>query len=704
MSEMTTGMAAPNGAAFSYTVWPPGTIATLTNVRWNNDYRDIPIFPTGQAGLNAFIDAGENYNTVINGMSYARPGNPIRINIPLTKAMKYNYVRVYNPAQPIDGDDHSYWYYFITGVRHIAPNTTEINVQLDVVQSFIYNVSFGRSYVEAGHVGIANTAQFSGYGRDYLTVPEGFDLGSEYQVKRVFRRVDSDSLSSGNNYRILAMSTTNLDPDAAGDASNPSLMSAMGSRSQWLPNGAELVCFDNLTSFSSYMHSMAEKPWVTQGIIGVWAFPRVFDIPTGTDIAPGMAYVNPGRATPVTRATQSEWRSQEWTIPVRYRHLKKFLTYPYSVFELTTNTGQPVILKPEVWNNANADITALPLWTPPNPRVTYYPKDYNAGSTGEVWNGVPDGGEFLDVASTLANLPQFSVVNNGFMGFLARNNSSIAFMHEQADWSQARAMGAANVGYSNANVGMDLNAQQATINANLAGFQNNNANQQAWWNTGLGAVGNVAGGAISGGVNGALGGLGNSLVQAGHTAINNHYATQSTAASQQAIKNSSVAQNSAAEIIRDTNMDYAQFAAVGDYRTSISAINAKVQDARLTQPTVSGQMGGDQNLLANYFLGYVLRFKQIDANVMTMIGEHWLRYGYAVNRYRQFTSAQSLHVMSNFSYWKLQDCTIVAAGMPETYKQTIRGVLEKGVTVWRDPGMIGQTDPANNAPLEGVTL
>ena len=41
--------------------------------------------------------------------------------------------------------------------------------------------------------------------------------------------------------------------------------------------------------------------------------------------------------------------------------------------------------------------------------------------------------------------------------------------------------------------------------------------------------------------------------------------------------------------------------------------------------------------------------------------------------------------------------------MPETFRQTIRGIFEKGVTVWhKDQTMIGRIDWANNKPLKGI--
>ncbi|WP_343100010.1 hypothetical protein, partial [Clostridioides difficile] len=52
------------------------------------------------------------------------------------------------------------------------------------------------------------------------------------------------------------------------------------------------------------------------------------------------------------------------------------------------------------------------------------------------------------------------------------------------------------------------------------------------------------------------------------------------------------------QYMRDSNKTYADYAAKGDYANTIGAINARVQDSKLTQPTVSGQVGGEAFLLA----------------------------------------------------------------------------------------------------------
>jgi hypothetical protein len=61
-------------------------------------------------------------------------------------------------------------------------------------------------------------------------------------------------------------------------------------------------------------------------------------------------------------------------------------------------------------------------------------------------------------------------------------------------------------------------------------------------------------------------------------------------------------------------------------------------------------------------------------------------------------------VMSKFTYWKLSETYISSAFMPEAFKQVIRGIFEKGVTVWASPSDIGNIDIADNTPLGGISL
>lgn len=145
----------------------------------------------------------------------------------------------------------------------------------------------------------------------------------------------------------------------------------------------------------------------------------------------------------------------------------------------------------------------------------------------------------------------------------------------------------------------------------------------------------------------------------------------------------------------------ADWAAKGDYENQIAGMNAKVQDAALIQPTTSGQVGGESLNLINGDMVMSARIRMIDTAAIRAVGEYWLRYGYAVRQF--YKPPANLKVMTKFSYWKMSE-TYLSGRMPEQFKQMLRGILEKGVTVWSDPNDIGVIDLADNAPVSGITL
>ena len=116
----------------------------------------------------------------------------------------------------------------------------------------------------------------------------------------------------------------------------------------------------------------------------------------------------------------------------------------------------------------------------------------------------------------------------------------------------------------------------------------------------------------------------------------------------------------------------------------------------MIQPTISGQMGGEAFNLAKDQWGYDVKIKTLHDGALRVIGDFWLRYGYAVNAALR---PSRLQVMEKFSYWKFQEYVIRDSIIPEQYKNVIRGIFEKGVTVWGDPDDIGFTKIDNNPPI-----
>lgn len=717
------------GLEFDYSVWTPGTVVDLVNVPFNNDYRDVVKFPS-KAALNAYIDGRRPQGLSFDKLSYVKPNQPVSLPISHSKINKYNYLRVSNPLQPIEGGDEiKYYYYFILDSEYVSPNNTRLILQLDVWQTYVYDITWGQCYVERGHIGIANTNAFNNYGRDYLTIPEGQDMGSDYKVvmqrkKWVMSPTPWTDADRYPGYDILVVSTTDLLADP-GTTDNPILTSARGSTFQGTTHGAAMYIFDS-QSFQAYMTSMSESPWVTQGIISITIIPKItryhpgftyapFPIPTP---APGLA------PNDIGHALLNNWRDSGDIlsyIPARYQHLKKFWTFPYMAIELTTFMGTPIVLKPEVWNSAHAEIKERVNLVPPAQRIEFLPSFYNSRissyTDAEVLWPAPvtgymagirsdDYGDYADLITQIANFPTMAIVNNGAISYLASNTHGIAHQYRSTDWSQQRALGGAQAQYDIASGAMhtQMNNAGSAMNADIANTANQNRTLAAQ------AAVSASGAAVSG-VGNALtpGGFGGSalsgLSQAGVGAINAGIQTASNdegvAIRNRMAAETTISNNRQSQLMRDTNNDLAQWAARGDYANSRDAIDAKVQDAALIQPTTSGQIGGETFQMVNGGWQVSARWKMIDQARIRQIGEKWLRYGYAVHA--EMTPPQSLQVMSKFTYWKMSETYIAAASVPEGFKQALRGILEKGVTVWSDPSEIGMIDWANNSPLPGVS-
>jgi hypothetical protein len=661
------------------------------------------------------LSTRENPSFTFNQLTYAKPGHPVRINLPFDAVYKFNYLRAYNSQQPIAGDVGRTFYYFITDVKYIAPNTTELQIQLDVWQTFSRDVTMGNCFVERGHIGIANENQFDDHGRTYLTVPEGLDVGNEYVIADMYEHTIASSMpgdaTAGTVYNILVTSTVSLKPPY-GTVSAPVLTSANGSNFEFLPNGCEMYLFTTPAAFYQFMQSMSSVPWITQGIVSITAVPPfattemlndpfVFD--TTVDPVIGTAYALNGWKPPEEVITlASNFRDN--VIVGRYALLKKFLTYPYCLVEMTTYSGNPIILKPECVPNENLEALKMMHLSPPSPRVVISPLGYNMPKGYDATNHYS--GEFLDMATGIFDLPTFSIVNNGYMNFLAANRNGIAYQHTSADWSQQRALTGNQMAFTQANANMDLNnrmaaldTQQTTQRAQLLNSIQMQQAQLSGLNASVNGVRSILGGNPIGGTIGAIQGDANAVA---NYAIQGEQNIGQYGIDTSQIRERNVARQGTMGVMRDTNKAYGDYAAQGDYQNAIAAINAKVQDAKMIQPTTSGQIGGDAFNLAVYKWGLFARLKILQPAAMALIGEFWLRYGYAINRFSKMPA--NYQVMSEFTYWKLRETYITSSTCPESFRQTIRGIFEKGVTVWANPASIGNVDMATNTPLSGVTL
>ena len=700
------------GDEFNYSNWGNGTEVTLAQVNWNSDYRDVVWFDN-DAALDEYIE--NRPRMYFNNLNYASFGKPIKLDVPFNIAQRYNYLKATNPAQPIIGDTAKTFYYFIVDVVRLAGNTTAIYVQLDVWQTFIRSTEFGLSYLEQGHMALAAGNNFTSYGRDHLTISEGLDVGSEYMISSLYTERIADTYNGAGEdtfgYDVMIVTTISLEGEH-GTVKHPIFTTAKGSNFQNLPNGAEIYVFRTPAGFRNFLSVYADKPYVTQGIISIMAIPPIERYGVTTEVVTlesGLQVdrVLGGRLNKKKTQLKNNWREVERAkLPVKYRKLSKLLTYPYMVCELTSHTGQPVIIKPESWNDGDANVIEVAHLAPPAQRLSFYPYHYNASSDNlndiTSAEGVEnDYGEFLDMATGISNFPTFSLVNNSYMAYLASNSNSIAFQHSSADWGNSKAMQGNQLSYDQSTMGINASTDLSNISIDATNAQNNLSNSFAAGNAAINAGTQLASGALlgPGGLASGAGSAAMGMLSAGMSVAQNNASTGIATGAARAANNRA---GQLSSDIRDTNKAYADMASNGDYSQAIAGINARTNDAKLTQPTTSGQMGGESFILANYGWGYDLKVKRLTGAALTAVGDYMLRYGYRTNRF--VSIPENFKVMSVFSFFKFKEVYIVSAQCPEPLRQTIRGILEKGVTVWSNPYAIGVTPLENNVPMNGIVL
>lgn len=712
---------------FSYAVWTPDTSITMMTVPWRSNYLDVVQFDSDEA-KSSYFASRRSVTLTLTGYVYLRYGQPVRVNVPYNTANRYNYLVVRNPRQPVPDpsgagyDGYDTFYYFINDIRYIAPNTTELQLQLDVWTTYWERCSLGLSYFSQGHGGIVNQNLTPATKRTYLLEPEGLDIGQEYDIPRKkFFNFNTDTQWA------VVLCTADLTANP-GTLDAPNLETAKGCIVDGVPEGSECYLLD-FDDFEDFMTQMQVAPWVSQCVTYISYLPGYFV----TD--PGDAVKLFGNAAGVTMYKPHDdtfsWQAMDFfdqltpeimaLYPERYRHLTKFATSPYSMLELTALVGGTVMLKPECCpEQLRIEVVGTPA--PPSARYMIYPKDYNT-ENGALYEGGAEilvGGEDIDLAVTVSSFPQFSLVNNEYQLYLASTVNARNYVFTAADWSRDRLLAemnerdylynaqreqntrelAASNTYANRMMTQSQLEAESSLNYGLAMAQREQ-DASAWGAIGLG---------IGSGLSLNFGGVGQAIEQgvtAGPLADQmrnalqqrNEYANQLAQGQRNATINLNTAQTNAAQEYLGAQMDanrfYSNYIAQNDYKNTIQGLQAQVADSKLLQPSVSGQNGGETFNLSNDLYGCAVKVKIPKDQYIHQVGDFWLRFGYRVNRW--VVPPEDFRLMDKFTYWKFAYAT-VTGDAPSTFIDTIRGILESGTTIWNDPADMYVTDLADNHP------
>lgn len=698
-------------------IWPTGSHVRLLTVPWDSAYRDVVAWESAEARDAWF--AKQSGSWFASNFQNIRPGEPISVPVPYSSVYRYNYIVVTNPQQPVEdeGPARSY-FYFVTGAQYLSPQATRLTVQLDVMTTYAGSIKYGRAYVDRGHIAMANANAQAQDGQTlnrYLSLPEGVDVGSEYvPCAREFIKLESTE----HPPKIVIISTANL-AAPPGTTAAPNLNVADGQIVDGLPSGCN-VYWCPIDTFKPMMNALKDKSWVAQCIIAIYAFPGALltDGPAVKMFGTGPELHFCGTTSNYNAGDEAYWDTENMFGQLAKglgdaADVRKLYSYPYSVIELSTLTGNPVFLKPNLVRGNHLAIQWLGCVLAPFAKAGFFPENYGdpEGHTtsisysyidfeGKTKTGSIAAGDFLDTAVWVSDFPQFSFVNNNYLTYLASTTHTRQYQYQSAGWGLDRANMSANTAYQNEQVG--IAGEREAYNRSVAGFGSNVASSM--WNspvvsvpTGVNydAQGNVTGyqWVNSPSISDAVGALTGGASVQGWNASN---------LMQNATGGGSVdARLSARGQVADNNLSLAQRVNQGDYQNAIAGINASVQDAALTPPSTVGQSGGQGFNYKNGLVGITVTYKTVSGAARDAVADYFRRYGYSVRRYLTVGTVRHMLCMTKFAYWRLVDASIVCGAANESERETMRGIAEKGVTLWDAPESIGHTAATDNAPRSG---
>lgn len=255
----------------------------------------------------------------ISGATYQRHNNVIRYAAHIDTILEYNYVMYQN-----NNYSDKWFYAYITRMEYVNDNMTNIYIKTDPYQTWQFDLTFMRSFVEREHVNNDTVGLH--------TVPENVELG-EYITNSVVK----DEVLELYSYMVQVSEWT------VTDETHPKPLSTnLGG----VPAvGGFYVC-DSISVLDNIV--AAYQNGRESAILNVYVAPRwIIDHTSQT-----LQYEGKVAPTTYTKSIAKQTTLNGYT-PVN----KKLLTFPYNFIELSNNNGTANVLQYELFSGNQCTFT-----------------------------------------------------------------------------------------------------------------------------------------------------------------------------------------------------------------------------------------------------------------------------------------------------------------------------------------------------------
>lgn len=296
---------------------PSGTIR-IGRVPFDNSYRHTMTFASATAQQSYFASVCTQ-SLSRSDYTYVRMNNSIKVPFNAEQLYTYNYVMYQNSNY-----GNKWFYAFIVGVNYLNKATTELVLELDVMQTWYFDYTLTEGFVEREHV--SDDTKYAN------TVPEP-DMGLMYAA---------DQTTSVNlaRYRIIVQTsqTPNFDLNWWQNLTNQVTIPVQGGYYQGIWSAGKYLAFNPTTEKQELkaFFEIMNRAGAAEAISSVFTFPAILmpqsggvpsvgsDYGVQEDTDPEYLYVN---ANPPTSLGGYVPRNN------------KLFCYPYCYCKITDNNG-----------------------------------------------------------------------------------------------------------------------------------------------------------------------------------------------------------------------------------------------------------------------------------------------------------------------------------------------------------------------------
>ena len=356
---------------------PNITKVYLLDVPLENDYKNTLYF-TSKASQQSYFE--NNIIKSYTDFSYQRKDKIIRIPDIYDNICNCNYVMYQNTAY-----SNKWFYAFITKMEYINDDRTDVYIETDVIQTWLFDYEVKSSFVEREHVSddtIGNN-----------TVPEGLETG-EYVINNTY----ADTWN------------TDLTCVVGSTVSPGELASFYGGNYTGIPSGIAYYRFNQITGETNSLLSflkLLDQNSKADAVVGIFLAPKWLCGGDTTNI-------------PITNSDQVEYRMFN---VVKLNNLNgyvprnnKLLTYPYIYTNLSNSQGGNTVIHQELWSNNenNASTIMIAGCLTPGCSIRAYPYNYKG-----IQNPYDEG-------INLGKFPQLNWTTDQYTNWLTQNGINIA--------------------------------------------------------------------------------------------------------------------------------------------------------------------------------------------------------------------------------------------------------------------------------------